>query len=71
VLQIVKDRGDPYTGMTIADIASNSRMPRDAVARLMEQLSNVGKVRSHTCVAFLPVFGGLAEFVVLGAQYSG
>jgi hypothetical protein len=44
VLQIVKDRGDPSTGMSIADIASNCQMPRDAVARLMEQLSNDGKV---------------------------
>jgi hypothetical protein len=50
VLQIVKDRGDPRTGMSIADIASNSQMPRDTVARLMEQLRNVGKVRStHVC----------------------
>jgi DNA-binding IclR family transcriptional regulator len=40
----VKDRGDPSTGLSIADIASNCQMPRDAVARLMEQLSNDGKV---------------------------
>jgi hypothetical protein len=44
VLQIVKDRGDPSTGMSISDIASNCQMPRDVVSRLMEQLSNDGKV---------------------------
>ena len=47
-----KDCCDPDTGMSlsIAEIAANSQMPRDAVARLMEQLSNVGKVRStHVC----------------------
>ena len=43
----MKDRGDPSTGLSIADIASNCQMPRDAVARLMEQLSNDGKVRAH------------------------
>ena len=45
LLQIVKDRGDPSTGMSIADIASNCQMPRATVALLMEQLSNDGKAR--------------------------
>ena len=63
LLQIVKDRGDPYTGMLIADIAANSQMPRDAVARLMEQLSNDGKVRQTRVCCFL------LSFVVLTSVY--
>ena len=57
VLQIVKDRGDPSTGMSVADIAANCQMPRDAVARLMEQLSNDGKVSLRICTVFLFCFG--------------